>query len=120
MISQDILPRLKTLRLGGMIHSLEYRTKQASDKDMNYMEFFELLLDDEINRRESKKYERRVQQACLDVSKRIDSFNFRLAPSVPRGDIEMLMTCEFINRSENVLLAGPSRAILPRLWLMKL
>ena len=34
--------------------------------------------------------------------------NFRLSPHVPRGDVEMLMTCEFINRSENVLLAGPS------------
>ncbi|MEA3223602.1 MAG: IS21-like element helper ATPase IstB [Thermodesulfobacteriota bacterium] len=108
MIAQDILPRLKTLRLGGMIHSLELRIKEASNNDMNYMEFLELLLDDEINRRESKRYEQRIKQARIDVGKRYDSFNFRMVPSVPRGDIEMLMTCEYINRGENVLFVGPT------------
>ncbi len=108
MMALSILPRLKTLRLGGMAHSLEYRIKEAGDKDLNYIEFFELLLDDEINRRESKKYERLLKNGCIDAGKRFDSFNFRLSPHVPRGDVEMLMTCEFINRSENVLLAGPS------------
>jgi len=108
MIAQSIMPQLKTLRLGGMLHSLEYRIKEAGDKDLTYIEFFQLLLDDEINRRNSKKYERLLKDGCVDSGKRFDSFNFRLSPHVPRGEIEMLMTCEFINRSENVLLAGPS------------
>ncbi|RKZ02170.1 transposase [Candidatus Fermentibacteria bacterium] len=110
MIGTDILPRLKTLRLGGMIHSLEERVKQASDRDMNYLEFFELLLDDEISRRESKRYERRLVDACVDSGKRFDSFNFRMAPTVPRGTVESLMTCDYINRRENVILIGPSGA----------
>ena len=108
MIAQSILPQLKTLSLGGMAHSLEYRIKEAGDKDLTYIEFFQLLLDDEINRRKSKKYERLLKNGCVDPGKRFDSFNFRLSPHVPRGEIEMLMTCDFISRSENVLLAGPS------------
>lgn len=110
MIAPEILPRLKTLRLGGMIHSLQDRVKQASDSDMDYLEFFGLLLNDEISRRESRKYERRLTEACVDAGKRYDSFNFRMAPNVPRGTVEALMTCEFINRSDNVILIGPSGA----------
>ena len=56
---------------------------------MNYIEIFELLLDDEINRRESKKHERLLKNGCIDAGKRFDSFNFRLSPHVPRGDVEM-------------------------------
>ena len=108
MLAPEILPRLKTLRLGGMIHSLEERVKQASDSDMGYLEFLELLLNDEVNRRESRKYERRLTEACVDAGKRYDSFNFRMSPNVPRGTMETLMTCEYINRSENVILIGPS------------
>ena len=110
MFAPEILPRLKTLRLGGMIHSLQDRVKQASDSDMDYLEFFGLLLNDEISRRESRKYERRLTEACVDAGKRYDSFNFRMAPNVPRGTVEALMTCEYINRSENVILIGPSGA----------
>ena len=108
MIRADILPRLKTLRLGGMIHSLEERVKQASNRDITYLEFFELLLDDEISRRESRQYERRLNDACVDSGKRFDSFNFRVASTVPRGTVEALMNCDYINRSENVILIGPS------------
>ncbi|MBN2858849.1 MAG: IS21-like element helper ATPase IstB [Sphaerochaetaceae bacterium] len=108
MIAADMLPRLKALRMGGMIHSLEERVKQASDSDMGYLEFLELLLNDEVNRRESRKYQSRLTEACVDPGKRYDSFNFRMSPTVSRGTMETLMTCEYINRSENVILIGPS------------
>lgn len=108
ILSQEILPRLKSLHLGGMVHSLEQRIEEASNNDLKYLEFFELLIDDEIARREKKKYERQIAQACIDAGKRFDSFNFRLASTVPRGKVEALMAGAYISRSENIILVGPS------------
>ncbi|PIE53173.1 hypothetical protein CSA37_02685 [Candidatus Fermentibacteria bacterium] len=85
MIAADMLPRLKALRMGGMFHSLEERVKQASDSDMGYLEFLELLLNDEINRRESSKYQRHLTDACVYPGKRYDSFNFRMSSTVSIG-----------------------------------
>ena len=38
MIAQSIMPQLKTLRLGGMVHSLEYRIKEAGNRDLTYID----------------------------------------------------------------------------------
>ncbi|MDY7029625.1 MAG: ATP-binding protein, partial [Spirochaetota bacterium] len=37
----------------------------------------------------------------------LDNFDFLFQPSVDRAKIDMLSTCEFIKRKENILFFGP-------------
>lgn len=46
---------LKTLYLGGFLQSLDLRLKEAQTSSLGYMEFLQLLVQDEVERREDKK-----------------------------------------------------------------
>ena len=41
----ELQTQLKTLRLGGMLHTLELRRAQAEDQRLGHLEFLALLLD---------------------------------------------------------------------------
>lgn len=43
--------KLKALKLGGMLDTLELRLEQARTDRLGYVEFLELLLEDEVQRR---------------------------------------------------------------------
>jgi len=47
--------QLKTLRLGGILETLDLRAQQAQKDDLGYLEFFQLIVQDEVERREAKK-----------------------------------------------------------------
>ena len=52
----ELSPHLKQLRLSGILDSLEARNRQAIDAKLAYTEFLALLIEDEVARREQKKF----------------------------------------------------------------
>ncbi len=40
--------KLKSLKLGGMLDTMEIRLKQAQQENLGYIEFLEFLLEDEL------------------------------------------------------------------------
>ena len=52
----ELAPHLKQLRLSGILDSLEARNRQAIDAKLAYTEFLALLIQDEVARREQKKF----------------------------------------------------------------
>jgi DNA replication protein DnaC len=108
MMTHPLLPKLRRLRLSGMLNTLDIRAAQAIERQLSPTEFLALLLDDEIERRNQKRLERRLVQSGCDSHKTLPHFDFTAAPSVNRTLIQDLATCTFITRHENVLLCGPS------------
>lgn len=51
MLTPTLLPKLKELRLSGILETLERRAEEAQSADLSPVEFLALLLDDEIERR---------------------------------------------------------------------
>ena len=56
----ELTPHLKQLRLSGILDSLETRNRQAIDSKLAYTEFLALLIQDEVARREQKKFSLRL------------------------------------------------------------
>ena len=108
MMTHPLLPKLRQLRLSGMLDTLDIRATQALERQLSPTEFLALLLDDEIERRNQKRLERRLAQSGCDSQKTLPHFDFTAAPSVNRTLIQDLATCIFITRHENVLLCGPT------------
>ena len=52
-ITPDLARRLKRLRLGGLLPTLPDRATHARQGKLSHLDFLELLLQDEIDRRES-------------------------------------------------------------------
>jgi len=101
-------PKLKALRLGGMLESLEIRLDQAQKGELGYLTFLEMLLEDEIGRRAQKALSRRLVRAHFEEVKTLAEFDFSYNPKVPAATIRDLATCRFIERKESVLIYGPA------------
>ena len=104
---QHLVKKLKKLKLGGMLDTLEIRLKQSQDERLGYIEFLEFLLEDELQRRANKKLETRVNQAHFEEVKTFETFDFEFNPKIPSRQIMDLATCHFVERKEWALLIGP-------------
>ncbi len=109
MIStHPLLPKLRQLKLSGMLNTLDLRAEQASQEQLSPLEFFALLLNDELERREQNRMVYRLSTSGCNPSKTLSHFDFTAAPGVNRSFITDLAACAFIQRHENVLFCGPT------------
>lgn len=108
MMTHPLLPKLKQLHLGGMAGTLEERTRQSIEQGMSPADFLALLLDDEIDRRVQGRLRRNVKAARLEEGKTIARFDFTACPHAPKQLLGDLALCRYLERGENVLLAGPT------------
>jgi len=69
MLSHPLLPKLRELKLSGMIETLEERSELAKEQNLTQVEFLALLLDDEIERRRYKKQKRIEKAAGFESAK---------------------------------------------------
>ena len=99
--------KLRALRLGGMLETLDLRLDQAGQGRLGYLEFLELLLEDEIGRRAAKGLASRVSKAHFEEQKTLEEFDWSFNPTIPAARIRDLATGQFIARKESVLLCGP-------------
>jgi len=100
--------QLKELRLFSVIENLEVRIKQAIEDKETYLDFLSGLIQDEIDRRKFEKRERRLKQACFGRLKYLKEFDFSFNPKISSRQIKSFLTCEFLNKHENIIICGPT------------
>jgi DNA replication protein DnaC len=108
MLTHPLLPKLRQLKLSGMLLTLDTRAAQALERQLSPTEFLALLLDDELERRNQQSLARRLKLSGCDEHKTLARFDFSAAPGVNRPFMQDLASCAFITRHENLLLTGPS------------
>jgi DNA replication protein DnaC len=108
MITHPLLPKLRQLKLSGMVQTLDLRATQATERQLSPLEFLALLLDDELERRSQQRLSHRLAHSGCNSLKNLTQFDFTAAPGVNRTLIQDLATCTFIARHENLLLCGPT------------
>jgi DNA replication protein DnaC len=108
MMTHPLLPKLKSLRLSGMLQTLDTRAAQATERSLTPTEFLAIMLDDELERRDQTRLDRLVTEAGIDPSKTLAQFDFAAAPQVNRTLVMELADCTFVHRADNVLLSGPT------------
>lgn len=107
-LNHQLTPKLKALRLSGILETLELRTRQAVDEQLSFGDFLQRLLEDEVERRAQKQLTLRLRRASFDLEKTLEGFDFTFNPTVPRAQIIDLATGRFVERHENVLIQGPA------------
>ena len=99
-------PKLRALHLRGMLQTLENRLGQARDGQLGHLEFLELLLEDEIARRQARSLQARVNRAHFAEVKTLAEFDFGFNPKIPAGQLRDLATCRYLERKESIILCG--------------
>ena len=107
-LTHQLTPMLRTLRLSGILETLEVRNRQAVEARTSFVEFLTLLLQDEVERRAQQALRLRLRRAAFAFDKTLESFDFSFNPTLNKAQIFDLATCQFVERHENVLLYGPT------------
>lgn len=108
MLTHPLLPKLKALRLSGMVDSLQERAELAREQGLTPVEFLALLLDDEIDRRQRKRFARMEKAAGFEDIKLLSGFDFSVTPTLDKSLVLDMATCAFIERRQNWLICGPT------------
>jgi DNA replication protein DnaC len=103
----ELAPLLKQLRLSGVLDSLAVRNREAIEGKLSYTEFLALVIQDEVARREQKKFAARVRRAGFRGEKTLEGFDFSLHPQLNQALIRDLATGCFIEEKVALLIAGP-------------
>lgn len=103
----ELTPYLKQLRLSGILDSIEARNRQALESKLAYTEFLALLIQDEVARREQKKFALRLRRAAFRGSKTLDQFDFERLPKLNRTLVHDLATGRYLAERTPVLIVGP-------------
>ncbi|MGC0392763.1 transposase InsO family protein [Bradyrhizobium sp. USDA 241] len=106
MTMPEIERCLRQLRLSGVRDTLQTRVLQAQGANQPFLETFSLILQDELDRRQSRLIERRYQQSGLDEKLTLAEFDWSFNPKLPRQTCFQLHTLAFIAAGENALLVG--------------
>ena len=76
---------LRALRLSGMTATLENRALQVAQQQMDFIEAFSALVQDELDRRRSRLIERRFTLSGLTERKDLKDFDWSYNPKNPQA-----------------------------------
>lgn len=98
---------LRTLKLSGMLDTLDARLAQARAGELGHLEFLQVLCHDEITRRETMAMARRLRQARFEQQVTLEGFDFTTNPKLPAAQIRDLAALRWLTAGESVILYGP-------------
>lgn len=98
---------LKKLRLSPLLTTLPERAAYARSRKLSHLEFLELLLSDEVERRNHGAIGRRLQQANVNLDQILERFDWDAKITLDRDRLNALIGLEWIECRENVILTGP-------------
>ena len=104
----QIITLLKTLKLSGILETLDLRLAEAQKNTLSFSEFLNSLLLDEIETRNMNKLNRLIRNAHIGGIKTLETFDFSFNPSINASYIRELAICRFIEKGENIFFLGPT------------
>ena len=81
---------LRTLKLSGMLDTLDARLAQAQAGEFGHLDFLQVLCQDEISRRDTMSMTRRLRRAHFDEQTTLEGFDFHASPKLPAAQIRDL------------------------------
>ncbi|GAA2001253.1 IS21-like element helper ATPase IstB [Catenulispora subtropica] len=106
-IDNALRESLKVLRLSGMLETLDARLLQAHGGELGHLEFLQVLCQDEITRRETVAFQRRLQRAHFEQNVTLEEFDFNASSKLPAAQIRDLSALRWLHAGESVILFGP-------------
>ena len=111
MLIQHTLTQLKSLKLDGMARALEEQQIMPASLALEFEDRLGLLVEREIVWRDNRRLERLLRQAKLKQAQAcMEDIDYRVSRGLDKRLMVTLAGCEWIRRSQNVLLTGPTGA----------
>ena len=101
-----VFEQLKALKLEGMLEALKAQSNQAAIRKLSFEERLDLLVEQEISFRESKRVKRRLQTAKLKTPACFEGINFKATRQIDKSVIFALESCQWLQEHRNILISG--------------
>jgi DNA replication protein DnaC len=105
--TNDLMPLLKRLKLGTILPTLPERLALARREQLDHAAFLQILLADEVARRDHARLERQVQAAGFEDVCRLEDFDWSAHITVDKRLLDAAFALHFLQRHEHVLFVGP-------------
>jgi len=102
-----ISEQCRSLKLMHTAECVAELVEEASREELTPVNFLELVLDREIERKNERRIQTTLMLSGLPVGKTLENFDFSFQPRVERATIESLATCAYVREAQNVLFMGP-------------
>lgn len=109
MIQNERIQQLcEMLTLEQIKSSYSNLAEAAAKNQLSYADYFEELLQSEVAFRQNRHKQVLLKLAGFPAIKTLDEYDFKFATGAPKKLIQELSSLSFIERSENIILLGPS------------
>ena len=106
-ITPELKALLRRVKLGRCLDTLPERLALASTGGMGHAEFLELVLADEVTRRENTSADRRARTAGLDPAMTLDRWDDTAKITYDRAIWTELCSLRFVDPGHNAVVMGP-------------
>jgi DNA replication protein DnaC len=106
-IPPELKTVLKRLKLSGILATRPDRWAYARQEKLDYPQFLELILSDEVERREHKHIANRLGAAGFEEECALERFDWSAKIHLDKSRLTELFGLHFLERHENVIFCGP-------------
>ena len=106
-IDPDLAVTLRRLKLGQVLTTLPERLALAKTNKLSHAEFLQIVLADEISRRDSSSATLRAKAAGLDPTMTFDRWDPTATVTYDRKLVDELASLRFVENSNNAIIMGP-------------
>ena len=107
VISSELKTVLRGVKLGRCLDTLPERLALAKQRNMGHAEFLELVLSDEVTRRETTSASLRARTAGLDPDMCVENWDPATKVTYDQQTWDELCSLRFIDAGHNALILGP-------------
>jgi DNA replication protein DnaC len=107
LVSAELRQTLRALKLGKMLDTLPERLTLARQQQLPHADFLQLVLADEVSRRDAKSAQLRARAAGLDPTMRLDTWDETAAVRYDHQLWNELCSLRFVDGPHGGLLLGP-------------
>lgn len=109
-MNEITLTRMKQLKLHGMHGAFKTAIETGKTDDYSQDQFVSMLIDAEWDDKTNRKIERAIKNARFHYKASIENIVYEEARNIDRLKVQRLAECDFITRSENILITGSTGA----------
>jgi DNA replication protein DnaC len=106
-VSAELKDLMRRLRLGRLLDTLPERLALARTQHLPHHDFLEMLLADEVTRRDRQAVNRRAREANLDPTMVLEAWDDSTAVAFDRALWAELCSLRFLDQAHNLMILGP-------------
>lgn len=106
--TETIKNQCKQLKLSAIADNLDDMVRNAQDNQVTFLDFVNMLMQQEINHRMEKDKQRRQKNARLPLNFNLDLYDHSFSNGIGKQQLAQLRELGWLEQNFNVILMGPS------------